>query len=203
MKNSKKKRDHKKEIIQALYKLIIEKGYDNISIRDIRDKANVAMGTIYHHFSEGKPAIMKDLIIYFATEVLGTDRALSSDMILNPDYLQSFIANLVKTTREHHSYYAALTQAILSEADFFKDINEITKNYYKSIVKKLRKNYESFKQISEEDLLKCFILISHTCSAYIFQHMFIDPLFESDGELIKFLTKLIGYFIKTDFDILS
>ncbi len=203
MENSNKKRDHRKDIIRAFYKLIIEKGYDNISVRDIRDKANVAIGTIYHHFSEGKSAIMKALIIYFANEITKTDKTLASEMILNPNYLGEFIDNLVKTTREHRSYYSALTQAILSNPDFFKDGGTLSKYYYTKIIRNLRKNYEAFKDIPEADLLKAFMLISHTCNAYIFQHVFIDPIFESDEELVKFLTKLIGYFLKSDFDILS
>lgn len=203
MQNSKQKRDHKKDIIQALHKLIIEKGYDNISVRDIRDKANVAMGTIYHHFSEGKPAIMKELIIYFANEIMELDKTLKTEMILDPNYLGKFIVNLVKTTREHKSYYSALAQAVLSKADFFKNNSTISKEYYTKIIRNLRNNYENFKEIPEDDLLKAFLLISHTCNAYIFQHVFIEPLFESDEELVKFLTRLIGYFINSDFNILS
>lgn len=203
MKNSKKKRDHQKDIIKAFYDLIVEKGYDNISVRDIRDKANVAMGTIYHHFSDGKPAIMKALIIYFANEITKTDKTLASEMILDPNYLGEFIDNLVKTTREHRHYYSALAQAILSNPDFFKDSSMISRHYYTNIIRNLRKNYETFKDIPEDDLLKAFMLISHTCNAYIFQHIFINPIFESDEELVRFLTKLIGYFLKSDFNILS
>lgn len=203
MNDSKKKRDHNKDIILALYELIIENGYNDISIRDIRDKAKVAIGTIYHHFPEGKPAIMKSLIIYFTNEINKTDKVLTSDMILDPNYLGNFASNLIKNTHEYRAYYSALTQAILSNPDFYKDVGSISTDYYRSIITNLRNNYETFREIPEDHLLKAFKLISHTCNAFIFQHIFLQPLFESDEELVKFLTKLIGYYLNSDFEILD
>ena len=203
MNESKKKRDHNKDIILAFYELIIEKRYNDISIRDIRDKAKVAIGTIYHHFPEGKSAVMKSLIIYFTNEINKTDKVLTSDLILNPNYLGNFASNLIKTTREYRAYYSALTQAILSNPEFFKDVGTISIDYYKNIITNLRNNYENFREIPEDHLLKAFKLISHTCNAFIFQHIFIQPLFESDKELVRFLTKLISYYLNSDFEVLD
>ena len=76
-------------------------------------------------------------------------------------------------------------------------------DYYKNIVANLRNNYANFKEIPEDHLLKAFKLISHTCNAFIFQHVFLQPFFESDEELVRFLTKLIGYYLNSDFEILD
>ncbi|MBY9005905.1 MAG: TetR/AcrR family transcriptional regulator [Candidatus Lokiarchaeota archaeon] len=200
--NSKKTRDPQKEIILAFYDLIIEKGYNNISIRNIRDKANVAIGTIYHHFPEGKPAIMKKLLLFFSTEILKINQVLISDEILSPDYLKSFINNLVKNVREYYSYYSAVLQALLSNPEFFKDIETMSIDYYRQIVIKVKNKEKTLADTPIELLIQAFKFINDTCNAYIQQHIFISPVFKSDEELIKFLSKLITYFIETEFKIL-
>ncbi|MBN1215886.1 MAG: TetR/AcrR family transcriptional regulator [Candidatus Lokiarchaeota archaeon] len=203
MKKSKTKRDHNKEIILALYDLIIKKGFNDISIRDIRDKAKVALGTIYHHFPKGKPAIMKELMKYFADHINKTNEVLSSEKILDPSYLGDFALNLIKNTRKYYAYHSALTQAILSDPGLFKEYENVSTEYYQDIIVNLRNKYENFKEIPEENLLKAFKFINHTYNAFIFQHIFLQPFFESDEELARFLTKLIAYYLNSDFEILT
>ena len=182
---------------------MLEKEYSRISIRDIRDKANVALGTIYHHFPEGKPAILRNLIIFYANEVLNIEFDLQSGQILNQGFFEKFITNLVENTRRDRIYYLALTQAAISDPEFYKSLTNVTQEYYQKIVENLRENNPSFQTIPEDELLKVFLLISHTCNAYIHRHVFIEPIFDSDEELIRFLTKLINYFISTNFEILN
>ena len=40
----------KSRIMETTFKLLLEKGFDNVSITEIKEKANVSSGGIYHHF---------------------------------------------------------------------------------------------------------------------------------------------------------
>ena len=44
----------KKLLSDALMALIIEKGYDDVKVQDILDKANVGRTTFYLHYESGK-----------------------------------------------------------------------------------------------------------------------------------------------------
>jgi AcrR family transcriptional regulator len=49
-------------ILQAAYELFLEKGYAATSVREIAERAGLALGGIYNHF-ENKEAIFSELII--------------------------------------------------------------------------------------------------------------------------------------------
>ncbi len=61
-----RKEDRRKErtrqlLRDAMMELIIEKGYEDINIQDITDRANVARPTFYLHFSDKKDLLLSSL----------------------------------------------------------------------------------------------------------------------------------------------
>jgi len=53
--------EHKKEIIAAAKKLILEKGYDQVSVQDVTELAGVSKGAFYIHFKT-KDDLIQSLI---------------------------------------------------------------------------------------------------------------------------------------------
>jgi len=51
----------RKALIDSLRELIFEKGYDDISIQDITDRANMGRATFYLHYGE-KDDLLSDLL---------------------------------------------------------------------------------------------------------------------------------------------
>jgi AcrR family transcriptional regulator len=47
----------RKLLIQATLQLVLEKGYDAISIQDITDKADLGRGTFYIHFKDKEEVV--------------------------------------------------------------------------------------------------------------------------------------------------
>lgn len=84
----------KKLLIEALGELIIEKGYEAITIQDIVDRANVGRSTFYAHY-ESKDQLMLGNI-KFQRELIDTpgDDAPNYPMGINLSYL-------FRHTREH------------------------------------------------------------------------------------------------------
>ena len=61
------------KIVKTLYELIQEKDYEKISIRDIKNKAKISIGAIYHHFPQGKADILHEMIKRNRNKILNTD----------------------------------------------------------------------------------------------------------------------------------
>lgn len=62
----------KKKIYSAAYKLMLEKGYENLTIKDICSKSDVSVGAFYHHFKSKEFIIVelyKEMDEHFDTVV--------------------------------------------------------------------------------------------------------------------------------------
>ena len=62
MSNSKKSRNKEdtiKNIYGCFFNLVLEIGYHKASTNKIAKAANISVGTLYHHFPEGKKDIMR------------------------------------------------------------------------------------------------------------------------------------------------
>jgi AcrR family transcriptional regulator len=55
---------HRSEILAAALKLLLEKGYHNVTMREIAAEAEFATGTLYNHF-DGKEALYAELVKTF------------------------------------------------------------------------------------------------------------------------------------------
>lgn len=60
----KKINNTKSRIVTAAWKLFYEQGYDNTTIEDVLEEANVSRGTFYHHFA-GKDSLPASLSYLF------------------------------------------------------------------------------------------------------------------------------------------
>ena len=53
--------DTKSRIMETAFKLLLEKGFDNVSITEIKEKSNVSTGGFYHHF-DSLDSLMVEII---------------------------------------------------------------------------------------------------------------------------------------------
>jgi AcrR family transcriptional regulator len=102
----------RKALIDSLRELIFEKGYDDISIQDITDRANMGRATFYLHYGE-KDDLLSDLLHNVVREFID-----STPEILK-DYwnLQSTIATQ-KIFEFAASQYDLFRKAIFSKGSF-------------------------------------------------------------------------------------
>lgn len=89
----------------ALMALIIEKGYDSITVQDITDRANVARATFYLHFTDkddllfsGMRDIYEHLLQFYKTETF-----------------EEFISKSVHADFEHIAQYKDFYRIMMSE----------------------------------------------------------------------------------------
>ena len=101
-------------IFNAFTELANEVGYERLTTRKIAKRAGVSIGTVYHHFKEGKAAIAAGLF----------ERNLSSQMEYIQTDLRTQITRHLELHREYKELYRAFDQAIYAREDIFKPIKQ-------------------------------------------------------------------------------
>jgi len=128
--------EQKKELIfKAFMELVNEVGYERLTTRNIAKRANISIGTVYHHFSEGKAAIAAGLY----------ERNLSRQMEYLKTDIRTQITEHLKLHKEYKEFYRAFDQAIYAREDIFRDIKRKRDDVVSSILK--REKMESLDKI--------------------------------------------------------
>jgi len=163
--------------IQSIYtaftELVNQNSYENLTTRQIAERANISVGTIYHYFNEGKPAIAAGLYEKNLQETLNIQNLTG----YNLDDLRQQITRHLKLHKENKELYSAFDQAIYAHSDIFKG----TKRKRERIISEQLGENESEK-------IPVITLIYGTVDALIHRHLFVEPLFETEKELIEYLT---------------
>ncbi len=92
-----------KAIRSAFLELIREKGYANITITDIANKAMINRKTFYMHY-ETKEQLYNKLTDEFI-EVIAASNLLDSIMTLNSDYQRKAVINLLEKIKKHKDVF--------------------------------------------------------------------------------------------------
>lgn len=200
MEQEKKFVRNKEEKIKIIYSTFIallkEKSYSDLSTNLIADIAPISLGTIYRYFPEGKAAIAKGYFEHIKDKIIDEEffrQASEKDL---PELFQFLISKHLNIYRENLEAFLAYEQALLSNKELFKNHSISVQEFAKETVTKLRKGIDSYQNIPKERLLKSFLLIYNIIEAITRRHLAIIPMFNSDEELIKFLTKLVIFSIQ-------
>ena len=179
-------------IINTFYKLVKEKGYNQVSTNHIAEESGLSIGTIYRYFPKGKPSIIKKSFDYISRDFANLD---DFAKIKSPeDYIakmRSFIQAYLQSHRANIEEHIAMDQAILGDRELFKDFQETTDEYFSNVVQELREKSPFFAMIPEKEMLKYTLFMYNVMEAFIHRHILISPIFETDEQLVDFLTKFL------------
>lgn len=75
------------QLMQAAGELILEKGYDNVSIQDITDRADVGRGTFYIHFKDKEEIAWEMIREHSEIVVSQMDERLADETFPRKEYL--------------------------------------------------------------------------------------------------------------------
>jgi len=127
------KRRTRKQLEQAVFELLLEKGYDAITIQDIVDRADVGRGTFYLHFHD------KEETVWSLVKQSLQDTDLLAHQIVNQDpskaTLQTALVNMFNYVENNRDLFrimlgsqgnAVITQKVQDwlAADIEKEVRE-------------------------------------------------------------------------------
>jgi AcrR family transcriptional regulator len=124
----------RKLLVDSLLDLILEKGYDDVTIQDIIDRANVGRSTFYAHF-ENKEQLL-----------IGNDKfkELLSQSLEKSSNAEIDLLNIYQHVEEHHK---------LAKVFFGKKSGDIIKDHFHNMFAHIIKDYFK-KRINREKLEK-------------------------------------------------
>lgn len=162
-------------IYTAFIELVNEEGYENLTARKIAQRAGISVGTIYHYFNEGKPAIAAALYERNLQETLDIENLTGS----NFDGLRKQVTQHLQLHHQNKELYRAFDQAIYSHSDIFKG----TKRKREEILAE---------QLGDTDpeRIRDIMRVYGTVDAIIHRHLYVEPVFESDTELVDYLVEI-------------
>jgi len=128
----------KKCLADALKQLILEKGYDSITIQDIIERANVGRSTFYTHYESKEQLLVGN--INFQEQLISLGEEDGSPMGINIQYL-------FEHTREHLPLFKAMrhSKAVEILANYFTGL-------YAGKIFEHMKRHSSFKKKDERML---------------------------------------------------
>ncbi|MFX1390495.1 MAG: TetR/AcrR family transcriptional regulator [Promethearchaeota archaeon] len=193
---SRNKQEKIKLIYDTFFNLILKRGYHKTSTNHIARSAKVSIGTIYKYFPKGKEDIIRN---YFEESMKTFLDSQDLERITDEnvrEFLNNFILELFMNHKENKGYNLAFRSAIQSDKSLLKKHNEKINNLFRELAQKLRETNQSFNKIPEENLVKLFIFLYNLVNAIIYHHLFIMKLFNTDDELIEYLTSLVAFSLK-------
>jgi len=167
------------EIITAAHALFAEQGYHGTSMRQIADRAGIALGGIYNHFP-GKEDIFKHIIIQYhpITEILPKLDAIQGSNV--PDTLH-FAANTIQQSLQDRGDYINLLFAELIEFQG-QHINTIFSEIFPRALTTVKGLLEE-KELRSKNYSLMFLMFIAVMFAFFIINRFINQRFL--GRLIE------------------
>jgi len=155
-------------IYTAFTDLVNDIGYEKLTTRLVAKHAEVSIGTVYYYFPDGKASIAAGLY----------EKNLSAQLENMHLDLRTQISRSLALHKEHKELYRAFDQAIYARKDIFLGLLN-------------RRDSGMKEEISGGDIsLDVVLLMNGTVDALIHRHLFIEPMFDSDEELVDYLTAM-------------
>ena len=95
----KKGEKRKQELLKIAYDMFLTKGYENTSVDEIIEKAEIAKGTYYYHFQSKEQMLEEVIDMMIASETEMAKQIISSDIQI-PQKIVGIIASMKPTEAE-------------------------------------------------------------------------------------------------------
>ncbi|MHA1795186.1 MAG: TetR/AcrR family transcriptional regulator [Promethearchaeota archaeon] len=177
-----------KLIIDTFLDLVEKKGYATVSTNQVAKNAGISIGTIYKYF-ENKADILDQ---GFQTSI--SDFGEMPDFIEmitehNENKIRSFIQRFLGSHRAHYKLNEAIDQATILNQEIFHKFQDNIEKTIRQFATYVSKSDHRFSNISIDELVKALMISINTIDNIIHQHLFRRKIFETDDNLIEYLTQ--------------
>lgn len=169
-----------RKIYETFAELVNAVGYEKVTTSRIAEEAGISVGIVYHYFPEGKPAIAAGLYEKNFMRVMNLD----AFNFVNSETIEAKIREHLGVHRENIELYRAFDHAILTNRDLFQNLKKGRRELLEAQIEE--------RGLSDDAVETC-LMAYNLIDALIHRHLFVDPISETDEELVKFLTRLIAF----------
>ncbi|HEY2053516.1 MAG TPA: TetR/AcrR family transcriptional regulator [Solirubrobacterales bacterium] len=104
------------DILRCFTELVAERGYDEVSVRDVAEALDISKGTVLHHFGS-KEAILEQINNDYMRRRLAEARDYLPELDDPIDELQAFICQLMLSQQDDRAATVAFSREILRSAE--------------------------------------------------------------------------------------
>ncbi|MFX1410536.1 MAG: TetR/AcrR family transcriptional regulator [Promethearchaeota archaeon] len=185
----------KEKILKVAEELIVKNGYNIISARKIARDAKMSIGTLYHHFPNGKLSILYEIILSYGNEIIENFDFSKIEKIDNPEIVKDQLLRLIA----HHRKFAPLIKGFEVELLTNKKLLEELDNLMKSQEIRFKKFCSDiilrfYPDIKEPE--KTFSIIRRIFTTIIHTHVIFENFYGTDEELVEILYKMFNGLLK-------
>jgi AcrR family transcriptional regulator len=118
------------EILQSFTEMVAERGYDEVSIRDVAEALGISKGTILHHF-RSKESLLEELHGDYMRRRLAEAHELLAEFEDPVDQLQLIVYQLMLTQRDDRAATVAFAREIVrfAEEDVMSEVRKMRHEY--------------------------------------------------------------------------
>lgn len=178
------------KILETFKTLVNKKGYDKLSTRHIADAAGISVGIIYHYFPAGKPSIAMGYLERLTQSIFDPTlfMAARDEEGLRKLYTD-FIGKHLASHKENLEIHRALDQAILGNKEVRTHNSNIVRLNLKAAAEEMIRQ-GLYKNLPSPDVIRKFLINFKLIEAVIHRHLLVEPFFNTDKEVVEFLTKI-------------
>ncbi len=163
----------KRRILDAFAHLVKQKGYADVTMRDIATAAETSVGIIYRYFPAGKPEITSRLYETYLLSIAPAEIDPAT-----PEALEEEIRRHLRTHRENETLYRAFDVANLENHDIFAG----SKRTRDAVLTERYRDREKRARIT---------LSYAVVDALVHRHVLLERVTATDEEFVKLLISLV------------
>ncbi|MFN8215975.1 MAG: TetR/AcrR family transcriptional regulator [Solirubrobacterales bacterium] len=132
------------EILQCFTEMVAERGYDEVSIRDVAEALEISKGTVLHHFGS-KEALLEQLNADYMRRRLAEAGAFLAEFDDPVDQLQLMIYQLLLSQQDDRAATVAFSREIVRSAseELMAEVRAMRDEYSRIVIGIIRRGTES------------------------------------------------------------
>ena len=182
----------KDKILKVAKELIVKNGYSAISSRRIAKESKISVGTLYHHFPNGKLSILYEIILSFGNDFIKNFDISKVGRLDNPEVGKAYLFKYLESHRKFAPLINGFEIEILTNKNAIKDLEKLMQCNEKNRLDIFLKNLflKFYPNIKEPE--KTFFIVGRICTSLIHTHIILDNFYGTDEEFIDILYRMLS-----------
>lgn len=182
----------KDKILKVAKELIVKNGYSAISSRRIAKESKISVGTLYHHFPNGKLSILYEIILSFGNDFIKNFDISKVGRLDNPEVGKAYLFKYLESHRKFAPLINGFEIEILTNKNAIKDLEKLMQCNEKNRLNIFLKNLflKFYPNIKEPE--KTFFIVGRICTSLIHTHIILDNFYGTDEEFIDILYRMLS-----------